>query len=61
MIIFAFKKYCIGQSVQMLECFLKLAEGNTAKNLETCGVLAGLLVSTWCKILSEVGLFGQLI
>lgn len=30
-------------SVQMLECFLKLAEANTKKNLETCGVLAGLL------------------
>ncbi|KAG0448986.1 hypothetical protein HPP92_027568, partial [Vanilla planifolia] len=29
--------------VQMLECFLKLAEANTLKNLETCGVLAGLL------------------
>ncbi|PKU68440.1 AMSH-like ubiquitin thioesterase 3 [Dendrobium catenatum] len=29
--------------VQMLECFLKLAVGNTTKNLETCGVLAGLL------------------
>ncbi|XP_020573473.1 AMSH-like ubiquitin thioesterase 3 isoform X2 [Phalaenopsis equestris] len=29
--------------VQMLECFLKLAERNTTKNLETCGVLAGLL------------------
>ncbi|KAK8967860.1 AMSH-like ubiquitin thioesterase 3 [Platanthera guangdongensis] len=30
-------------SVQMLEIFLKLAEANTKKNLETCGVLAGLL------------------
>uniref|UniRef100_A0A1D1YAY5 AMSH-like ubiquitin thioesterase 3 n=1 Tax=Anthurium amnicola TaxID=1678845 RepID=A0A1D1YAY5_9ARAE len=29
--------------VDMLNCFLKLAESNTAKNLETCGVLAGSL------------------
>ncbi|MQL95788.1 hypothetical protein Taro_028458 [Colocasia esculenta] len=29
--------------VKMLDCFLKLAEYNTTKNLETCGVLAGSL------------------
>ncbi|XP_039136825.1 AMSH-like ubiquitin thioesterase 3 [Dioscorea cayenensis subsp. rotundata] len=29
--------------VNMMECFLRLAEMNTAKNLETCGVLAGSL------------------
>ncbi|XP_010931734.1 AMSH-like ubiquitin thioesterase 3 [Elaeis guineensis] len=29
--------------VKMMECFLRLAETNTAKNLETCGVLAGSL------------------
>ena len=32
------------QPVQMMEAFLKIAESNTKKNLETCGVLAGLLV-----------------
>ncbi|XP_020113785.1 AMSH-like ubiquitin thioesterase 3 [Ananas comosus] len=29
--------------VKVLECFLRVAEVNTAKNLETCGVLAGSL------------------
>lgn len=29
--------------VKMMDCFLKLAEMNTVKNLETCGVLAGSL------------------
>ncbi|KAJ0978613.1 hypothetical protein J5N97_014087 [Dioscorea zingiberensis] len=29
--------------VKMMECFLRLAEMNTTKNLETCGVLAGSL------------------
>lgn len=33
------------QPVKMMEDFLRLARGNTAKNLETCGVLAGPLVS----------------
>lgn len=28
----------------MMETFMRLAEKNTAKNLETCGILAGLLV-----------------
>lgn len=28
-----------------MESFLRLAEKNTAKNLETCGILAGALVS----------------
>jgi len=28
-----------------MESFMKLAKSNTKKNLETCGVLAGLLVS----------------
>ncbi len=28
----------------MLEDFLRLAQANTTKNLETCGVLAGSLV-----------------
>jgi len=26
-----------------MECFLRVAEANTAKNLETCGILAGSL------------------
>ncbi|XP_078439077.1 AMSH-like ubiquitin thioesterase 3 [Wolffia australiana] len=30
-------------SAQMMEAFLKIAESNTKKNLETCGVLAGSL------------------
>ena len=29
----------------MMENFMKLAKSNTDKNLETCGVLAGSLVS----------------
>ncbi|CAL9114846.1 unnamed protein product [Musa textilis] len=29
--------------VKMMETFMRLAEKNTAKNLETCGILAGLL------------------
>jgi len=29
----------------MMEDFLRLARANTQKNLETCGVLAGSLVS----------------
>ncbi|XP_022866126.1 AMSH-like ubiquitin thioesterase 1, partial [Olea europaea var. sylvestris] len=32
-------------STQLMECFMKLAKSNTDKNLETCGVLAGSLVS----------------
>ncbi|KAK1316481.1 AMSH-like ubiquitin thioesterase 3 [Acorus calamus] len=31
--------------VGMMECFLRIAESNTLKNLETCGVLAGKLKS----------------
>ena len=30
----------------MMESFMKLAKSNTDRNLETCGVLAGSLVST---------------
>jgi len=33
------------QSTALMESFMKLAKSNTKKNLETCGVLAGLLVS----------------
>lgn len=33
------------QPVKMMEDFLRLARENTSKNLETCGVLAGSLVS----------------
>ncbi|KAL5223212.1 hypothetical protein ABZP36_027925 [Zizania latifolia] len=29
--------------VTLMECFLRVAEANTAKNLETCGILAGTL------------------
>ncbi|KAF9590560.1 hypothetical protein IFM89_035878 [Coptis chinensis] len=32
------------QPVRMMEDFLRLAQKNTVKNLETCGVLAGSLV-----------------
>ena len=32
------------QSTKMMESFMRLAKSNTAKNLETCGVLAGSLV-----------------
>lgn len=32
------------QPVKMLDDFLRLAKENTARNLETCGVLAGSLV-----------------
>lgn len=32
------------QPVKMMEDFLRLASESTAKNLETCGVLAGSLV-----------------
>ncbi|PKA54946.1 AMSH-like ubiquitin thioesterase 3 [Apostasia shenzhenica] len=38
-----YKTYQNLHPVQMLELFLKVAEANTLKNLETCGVLAGLL------------------
>lgn len=34
----------ICQPVALMECFLRVAELNTAKNLETCGILAGTLV-----------------
>ncbi|KAL6627904.1 hypothetical protein ACP70R_031630 [Stipagrostis hirtigluma subsp. patula] len=29
--------------VALMECFLRVAEANTARNLETCGILAGIL------------------
>jgi hypothetical protein len=29
-----------------MECFLRVAEANTKRSLETCGVLAGTLVRT---------------
>jgi len=29
-----------------MECFLRVAESNTKRSLETCGVLAGTLVRT---------------
>lgn len=32
--------------MKMMEDFLRLAQENTAKNLETCGVLAGSLVQS---------------
>lgn len=32
------------QPVTLMECFLRVAEANTANNLETCGILAGTLV-----------------
>ena len=35
------------QSTTMMDTFMKLAKSNTNKNLETCGVLAGSLVSIW--------------
>ncbi|KAI3936855.1 hypothetical protein MKW92_033565, partial [Papaver armeniacum] len=31
------------QHVSMMDAFLRLAQANTKKNLETCGVLAGKL------------------
>lgn len=34
------------QSTKMMDEFMRLAKGNTSRNLETCGVLAGSLVST---------------
>lgn len=33
------------QSTTLMENFMKMAKSNTDKNLETCGVLAGSLVS----------------
>lgn len=33
------------QPPKMMEEFLRLAQSNTAKNLETCGILSGSLVS----------------
>lgn len=33
------------QSTAMMDSFMKLAKSNTKKNLETCGILAGVLVS----------------
>jgi STAM-binding protein len=32
--------------VKLMDCFLRVAEANTKRSLETCGVLAGTLVCT---------------
>jgi STAM-binding protein len=32
--------------IKLMECFLRVAESNTKRSLETCGVLAGTLVRT---------------
>ncbi|KAF8775525.1 hypothetical protein HU200_004509 [Digitaria exilis] len=39
--------------VALMECFLRVAEANTAKNLETCGILAGIL----CQATNEEEIF----
>lgn len=36
------------QPVKMMQDFLRLAQENTKRNLETCGVLAGSLVRVHC-------------
>lgn len=33
----------------MMDTFLRLAKSNTSKNLETCGILAGSLVSSFSR------------
>lgn len=33
------------QSTKMMDSFMRMAKSNTDRNLETCGVLAGSLVS----------------
>ena len=40
-----------------MECFLRVAEANTAKNLETCGILAGTLVCTLPKKQMKIVLY----
>ena len=35
----------------MMKSFMELAKSNTDKNLETCGILAGLLVSDFTYFL----------
>lgn len=40
---------------ELISHFLRLASDNTRKNLETCGILAGRLVSRslfWCLLVS---------
>uniref|UniRef100_A0A0D9V1A8 MPN domain-containing protein n=1 Tax=Leersia perrieri TaxID=77586 RepID=A0A0D9V1A8_9ORYZ len=39
--------------VTLMECFLRVAEANTANNLETCGILAGTL----CQATNEEEIF----
>lgn len=42
--------YCLVvllQSTKMMDEFMRMAKANTTRNLETCGVLAGSLVSTF--------------
>lgn len=38
-----------------MECFLRVAEANTSKNLETCGILGGSLV----RVVNGKELFSQ--
>lgn len=44
------------QSTELMDSFMKLAKSNTDKNLETCGVLAGSLVS-----ITNILLFGSIL
>lgn len=40
------------QSTELMNSFMKMAKSNTDKNLETCGILAGSLVSvSFCYLL----------
>lgn len=39
------------QPTELMDGFMKVAKSNTDKNLETCGVLAGSLVSTTTVLL----------
>lgn len=41
----------------MMDEFMRLAKANTSRNLETCGVLAGSLVSISSEFASHLGLF----
>lgn len=43
------------QPVKLMECFLRVAEANTSKNLETCGILGGSLV----RVVNGKELFSQ--
>jgi hypothetical protein len=43
-----------------MECFLRVAEANTKRSLETCGVLAGTLVCTFPKENKKSDLTGLL-